>query len=386
MHTPPHRSHGWNNDAVTPDWPVLDATEVRTLLDRYPALHGGAVRIDWHSPRPFSAAARVHVNGSDVFVKRHHHRVRTPQALREEHAFITHLNTHGLPVPSVLADAGGHTAIASGEWTYEVHTLATGLDVYRDAASWTPPRSLEHAHSAGQMLAQLHVAAAEFNAPARSTALLVAQDTLLHAPDLTAAIEAQCAARPALADALHVHAHDWRKQISALLPRHTKLQPQLAHQPRLWTHGDWHVSNLFWQPAHPPTQVSSILDFGLCAPTFALFDLATAIERNAIAWLQREQGMHALYPDIARQLIAGYVTVLPLSPQQRNLLAELLPLVHLDFALSEVEYFHAITHNPVNVELAWSEFFLGHAAWLDSTPGQQVLAVIREPAATPTLA
>jgi Ser/Thr protein kinase RdoA (MazF antagonist) len=96
--------------------------------------------------------------------------------------------------------------------------------------------------------------------------------------------------------------------------------------------------------------------------------------------------MHALYPDIARQLIAGYVTVLPLSPQQRNLLAELLPLVHLDFALSEVEYFHAITHNPVNVELAWSEFFLGHAAWLDSTPGQQVLAVIREPAATPTLA
>ena len=70
-----------------------------------------------------------------------HHRVRTPQALREEHAFITHLNTHGLPVPSVLADAGGHTAIASGEWTYEVHTLATGLDVYRDAASWTPPRS-----------------------------------------------------------------------------------------------------------------------------------------------------------------------------------------------------------------------------------------------------
>jgi hypothetical protein len=84
MHTPPHRSHGWNNDAVTPDWPMLDATEVRTLLDRYPALHGGAVRIEWRSPRPFSAAARVHVNGSDVFVKRHHHRVRTPQALREE--------------------------------------------------------------------------------------------------------------------------------------------------------------------------------------------------------------------------------------------------------------------------------------------------------------
>ena len=89
MHTPPHRSHGWNNDAVTPDWPALHVTEVHTLLDRFPALRGEA-RIDWHSPRPFSAAARVHANASNVFVKRHHRRVRTLQALREEHAFIAH--------------------------------------------------------------------------------------------------------------------------------------------------------------------------------------------------------------------------------------------------------------------------------------------------------
>lgn len=383
MHTPPHRSHGWNHDVVTPDWPALHVTEVHALLDRFPALRG-EVRIDWHSPRPFSAAARVHTNGSDVFVKRHHGRVRTPQALREEHAFITHLNSHGLPVPTVLADADGHTAIASGEWTYEVHTLATGLDVYRNTASWTPPFSLEHAHSAGQMLAQLHVAAADFDAPMRSTTLLVAQDTLLRAPDLIAAIEARCAARPALAEALHMR--DWRRQISALLPRHAKLQPQLLHQSRLWTHGDWHVSNLFWQPVRKPAQVSSILDFGLCAPTFALFDLATAIERNAIAWLQLEQGMHAIYPDIALQLIAGYVKVLPLSPRQRSLLAELLPLVHLDFALSEVEYFHAITRKSADVELAWSAFFLGHAAWFDSAPGLQLLDVIRAPVLAPALA
>ena len=383
MHTPPHRSHGWNHDAVPPDWPVLGATEIHGLLDRYPALRG-ATHIDWHSPRPFSAAARVHTQAGDVFVKRHSHLVRTPQALCEEHAFIAHLRMHKLPVPRVFTDADGRTATAHGEWTYEVHALADGVDVYCDAASWTPPRSVEHARSAGHMLARLHVASAEFDAPARSTAVLVAQDTLLRAPDLIAAIEAQCAARPALADALS--SRDWRRQVTALLPRHSSLQSRIANQPRLWTHGDWHVSNLFWQPQNSPIEASSILDFGLCAPTFALFDLATAIERNAIAWLQRDQGMHAIHFDIARHLLAGYSDVLPLSPQQLGVLAELLPLVHLDFALSEMEYFHAITHKPADVELAWSEFFLGHAAWFDSAPGQQLLAVIREPTATSTLA
>ena len=68
--------------------------------------------------------------------------------------------------------------------------------------------------------------------------------------------------------------------------------------------------------------------------------------------------------------------MLPLSSPQRQLLADLLPLVHLDFALSEVKYFHTVTGNAADAELAWSGFLLGHAAWFDDAPGQTMLAAI----------
>jgi Ser/Thr protein kinase RdoA (MazF antagonist) len=369
-----HQSHGWQGDAVTPDWPALTAADVQFLLSHYPGL-GGAARITWHSPRPFSAAARVRTVAGELFVKRHSPRVRSVQALEEEHAFIAHLATRGLPVPKVLATVQGDTALALGGWTYEVHRLADGVDVYRDAASWTPPRSNAHARSAGNMLARLHLAAADFAAPGRSTRLLTATDTLLHAPDLLAAIAAQCDARPALADALQ--AYPWRDQLRELLPQHQRLQPLLASQPRVWTHGDWHVSNLFWKDHSHTSGIRSILDFGLCAPTFALFDVATAIERNAVDWLHLHRGMRAVFPDIARHLLAGYAEVSPLQPAQCALLAELLPLVHLDFALSEVEYFHAITCKPADVDVAWTDFLLGHAHWFQTDHAQPLLALIR---------
>ena len=55
---PPPRAHGMDADLAEPDWPPLTLAEVRALAPRYAALDG-PVRILWHSPRPFSAAARV---------------------------------------------------------------------------------------------------------------------------------------------------------------------------------------------------------------------------------------------------------------------------------------------------------------------------------------
>ena len=93
-------------------------------------------------------------------------------------------------------------------------------------------------------------------------------------------------------------------------------------------------------------RITAVLDFGLAAANCALFDLATAIERNAIAWLELERGAAAAHIDIALALIAGYRRLRPLDSDALALLADLLPLVHVDFALSEVEYFHAITGSP----------------------------------------
>ncbi|MCR6496931.1 phosphotransferase [Thermomonas sp. S9] len=374
MTAPPHLAHGWNATPMAPDWPPLRADEAAAVLARYPSL-SPPLQLRWHSPRPFSAAARVACAQSEVFLKRHHAGVRSAAQLAEEHAFIAHLRAHGLPVPRVLTDANGHSAIALGEWTYEVHALAEGLDLYRDAPSWTPPLSAAHARSAGRMLARLHLAARDYAAPARSTALLVTGDAVLRASDPLAAIAQSCAQRPGLAAALATR--DWAQELAPLLPALGALQPRLAALPTCWTHGDWHVSNLLWDGPGARAGVAAILDFGLCAPTFALLDLATAIERNAIAWLDPDPATRAVFPEIARALLAGYAELLPLSRADTDLLADLLPLAHLDFALSELEYFHAVLRQPAMAAVAWRDFLLGHFAWLAQPRAQALLQAIR---------
>ena len=78
---------------------------------------------------------------------------------------------------------------------------------------------------------------------------------------------------------------------AGLLPWPMLLSRRLRGGPRLWAHNDWHVSNLLWDA---DGAVATVLDFGLASPTSALFDLATAIERNAVAWLELERGADAV--------------------------------------------------------------------------------------------
>lgn len=369
-----HHVHGLADDETTPDWPPLQAAEIAALLDRFPKLRGPVV-VNWLSPRPFSAAARVQTRAGEVFVKRHHHEVRSRARLLVEHTFAAHLRHHGIPSPRIVADADGRTAIEQGTWTYEVHAIADGIDTYRDTPSWTPLTDLGHARTAGHMLARLHHASTGFTADAQSTSILVARDTLLRADHFITAIETQCERHPALG--AYLQRHDWRSDLAALAHRQRSVQLRLADAPRLWTHNDWHVSNLFWTGPQSDAGITAVVDFGLASPTFALYDLATAIERNAIAWLHLERGAQAAFPDTARALIAGYTEVQALTLGQRELLAALLPIVHIDFALSEIEYFSAITHSTANADLAYHRFLLGHAAWFDTAPGYALLQALR---------
>ena len=376
MNDPLHLAHGLAGDNTLPDWPMLTAAEVDTLLRGYPQL-GTSVRIDWQSPRPLSAACLVETSRATVFVKRHHCSVRSVGTLGEEHRFIAHLRGNGIPIPAVLSDAHGQTAVAIGDWTYEVHEHAAGIDLYREAISWSPLPNREHARSAGCMLAALHDAAESYHAPQRDTHILVARSELICSPDPVAMLRAQLPARPGLAD--YLQDRDWPTDLAELLaPWHAAAQPRLARQPRLWTHGDWHVSNLCWSGDSANARISAVLDFGLAAANGALFDLATAIERNAIAWLALDTGTDAAHPDIACALIEGYRQQRPLNAADIRLLADLLPLVHVDFALSEVEYFHAITHSRANADVAYDTFLRGHAAWFGTPPGQALLRAIRD--------
>ena len=369
-----HRVHGLSGESTAPDWPPLARDEIIAVLDRY-AL--GTVRgTPWRSPRPLSAAVVVETDAARVFVKRHHRGVRDSDTLAEEHRFMAHLRARGIPVPAVLATRDGDASLAIGDRVYEVHAAATGRDLYRDTASWTPLERLDHARAAGAMLARAHRAAVGPEAPQRATHRLVARDDLLRADDPVAALEGQLPGRPGLA--AYLARRDWRGDLArSILPRQQRLQAVLARQPRLWTHNDWHASNLCWD-THG--EVSDVLDFGLASPTFALFDLATAIERNAVAWLALERGADAVHADTARALIEGYREVRALDPADLDVLAGLLPVVHLDFALSETEYFHAILRDTSRADLAYDAFLLGHAAWFDSTPARTLLEAIRDPA------
>lgn len=368
------RAHGVDGLATDPDWPPLTSAEVGEIVTRV-ADPDHAARIVWHSPRPLSAAALVQTASTRLFIKRHHVSVRTPATLGEEHRFMQHLRAAGMPVPQVLHDADGQTALRRGDWVFEVHAQLAGTDLYRDLQSWSPLPRCAHARAAGRALARLHVAAAGYRAPQRSTHILVTRDDLLRAADPVAALTAQLCERPGLAGFLRPIS--WQDALhSVIVPLQQRAQARIARQDRLWTHNDWHASNLAWSGPGADADVTSAFDFGLASPTFALFDLATAIERNAIAWLRLDLGAGAVHTDIALALIQGYRELRALAAADLQLLADLLPVVHVDFALSEVEYFHAITGSPANAKVAWHTFLLGHARWFDSAPGRALLDAI----------
>ncbi|MHC6216529.1 phosphotransferase enzyme family protein [Stenotrophomonas acidaminiphila] len=365
-----HRVQGLNNDEVPADWPAISPREIAWLAGRFPQLRGAAAAL-WHSPRPMSAAALVEGAAGRVFVKRHHHSVRDAATLGEEHRFIAHLAAAGVPVVQLLRDRDGATAVEHDGWTYELHAAGRGEDRYRDAVSWTPLTNVTQARDAGRMLARLHQAAARYHAPQRGTHLLVARDDLIRSHDPVAALIADLGNRPGLAR--YMARIPWEEQLRhTVLPWHAGLAERLRDEPRLWAHNDWHASNLLWQG----DTVSTVLDFGLASPTSALFDLATAIERNAVAWLELERGADAVRIDTALALLDGYRQVLPLSATRMHLLADLLPVVHLDFALSEVEYFEGVTGSTANADVAWQPFLLGHAQWFCSAHGQALLAAL----------
>lgn len=368
--------HSMTGDAAAPDWPHLTTEDIATVALAF-ELERHAPRIAWHSPRPLSAAAIADLGGRRLFFKRHHRLLRTAPELAEEHRFIAHLRSRGARVARVLSARTGATAFAWGEWTYEVHELGAGVDAYRDAASWTPFLSEAHAHAAGRALGRLHRAARGYSAPPRSAHVLVSNDDIIRCEDPLARIERLCLQRPALGR--YLGGRPWRRQLrEAILPFHGEYL-RFAHslQP-LWTHNDWHASNLLWSAYDSSASVTTILDFGLSDRTSAVYDLATAVERNVIPWLDIHAGeRRPSHLVLARLLIEGYLDIAPLTPLERRALLAILPIVHVGYALAEIEYFEEITRSSSNAELAYEAFLLGHCHWFMTAEGRELLEQLR---------
>lgn len=355
------------------DWPPLTEAEVAAVLAQYASLPP-VTAILWHSMRPFSAAGIVLLKGDGpktVVVKRHHAQLRSVAALEVEHAFMQHLRERGIPVSTVLSTAEGATAVTQDIWTYEVFLPAQGEDLYRDTMSWLPYQSTDHARIAGAELARLHKAAKGFDAPARGeTCPLVSGMVAVGQAELLPALRAWITRQPGLAQQLA--GRPWEQDVQTVLePFHAKLRPLLADVTPCWGHGDWHGSNLLWATG-PEAGVASVLDFGMTDRTCAVFDLAVALERSGVKWLDLPSPGVVVYPQM-QALLQGYQSVRPLSEAERALLVAFMPLVHVEFAFSEVAYFGALLKDAASAEVAYTEYLLDHARWFASREGRALL-------------
>jgi Ser/Thr protein kinase RdoA (MazF antagonist) len=356
----PWLTHGVGEELVEADWPPITLSQVKPVLAGFDL---PAVAVTWHSPRPLSAAALVAAGDRTVFVKRHSPQVRTVAGLAEEHGFAAHLQSHGVPVPELLRTSRGGTVVRRDGWTWEVQERGEGNDLYRETLSWQPFYSATHAHSAGAMLATLATAGEEYAAPQRAPQPLVTSWSAIAQADLTAGLEAFVEARPMVAAALA--GRDWRADVERdLAPLHVRFAPYAKELPSGWTHGDGHASNFLWGPSG---EVSAVLDLGLSDRTTAIVDLATAIERNAVSWLSPDPETRL---DLVDALVRGWCSVRQLSDVEAAALPELVPIVHVEFALSELGYFHGVTHSVDNAEVAYERYLLGHPRWHSGDKGR----------------
>lgn len=376
-----HLVQGMERDLVAADWPTLDDEEVSEVLSQLDggddsAAWGGErvdARVTWSSPRPMSAAAMVRNAGSDYFVKRHHVSVRHPDRLRLEHDFARHLRERGQPVPRVLAGPTGDTVVTRSDYLYEVQERTIGIDLYRDHPSWYPFTAPGHARAAGTALARFHVAARDFAAPATPPGVLTNSQIVITSGDPVATLNDLVSARPVLARALAPYdlTNDVRRH---LLSHINTAASSLRHVASQWGHGDWHPSNLTWTTTGPRARVASVFDLGLANRTSAVHDLATALERSAIDWLDLGNSGE-VRADLVRvdALLDGYESVRPLEREERTALPHVLPVVHLEFALSEVEYFAGVVHSQQNTTLAYESYLMGHAQWFEGPRGSELL-------------
>jgi len=363
---------------VPATWALLDDVEVRRLLAAYRRTLGPAVaeaRVVWHSPRPMSAAGLVEVGTATVFVKRHHPAVRSTASLVTEHALVAHVRQRGVAVPEVVVADDGPTVIEMAGPRYEVHRRAEGVDLYAEVPSWRPYATTAHAASAGAALARFHVAATGFALPPRPPGPLMPSVVLVGARDPQAALARLLSRRPALATALA------RLGVRDGLPRDclcalVRASRALRALPRRWGHGDWHPSNLTWSDEGPSASVAGIFDLGLANRTVQIHDVAVALERSCVDWLAPDGATSA---DVTAldAFLDGYASVRPPAAAEWRALAEVLPACHVEYALSEVEYFSAVAGSEADAALAVSDYLVGHCRFFERGDGATLLTHLR---------
>ncbi len=117
-----------------------------------------------------------------------------------------------------------------------------------------------------------------------------------------------------------------------------------------------------------------MLDLGHANSTFAVHDLAVALERSTIDWLDLAgRGSVRADLDAVDAMLDGYEELRPLDVLEASALGDLLPVAHIEYALSEVEYFAAVVGSETNADLAYDDYLVGHTRWFEGPLGSALL-------------
>jgi Ser/Thr protein kinase RdoA (MazF antagonist) len=101
------------------------------------------------------------------------------------------------------------------------------------------------------------------------------------------------------------------------------------------------------------------------------------VERSLIGWLDLTDdppGVPHVQREQLQTLLDGYQSVRTLSAAERAALPLLLPLVHVELALSEVEYYLAVRGDGTSADLAFEGYLLGHLDFFAGAVGQELLS------------
>jgi Ser/Thr protein kinase RdoA (MazF antagonist) len=327
-------------------------------------LKDGAWRLVGTAPGSRGAILRPVVEIGDTrYVLRRQPPDLTLADARFRHAFMARLTAAGLPVPSLLPAANGHTWALIGDGAYELQTFLDGHP-YRSSGATSGAR-LE---AAAATLGQLHQASADF---AWEPHIWPEERSAANVANSYVNLIAEAAENDALSLAIQ---HGLARVAEGCAARieQASASLQIAAAPQLHIHGDYQPHHL----AFAEPDVSAIYDFDASRYELRLIELAySLVYFTGLRWDE----CHGLTPPLvgdgldilaAYRYLRAYGSEAPPAPGEAVYLADALalifPIVFANGAAEDLVFADDFDGAPDEEDalsrLEWADFFW---LWLD---------------------
>ena len=285
--------------------PAEDHRRAEDGYDRIDPAELAATLAAWDLPtlrsvEPFDRGSRrapkvrLETAGGVLLLKRRQPEQAGPRRVAFAHAAVSHLAARGVPVAAPIPDREGRTAVRRPAGCYELFHFLPGRRPRPDARS---------AEAAGDMLARVHEAGADFQAPGPAEA--GSWHAVAELPRTLEAIPRRVLRAEPAADAVDL-GRCCRFLSRAFQHAAERAAAAMAAPPRL-VHGDWHPGNLL---AHGG-RLTAVLDFDAARLEPRITDVANACLQFAVD-RPNEDPRHwpgVLAYERIRAVVAGYERV-----------------------------------------------------------------------------